>query len=330
MQNLPIDLSRDIYYQKAYAGLYTSEDGELFDYVFEDGDKTILFRSIKRQIKSVAGVSVEEELYDLETPYGYGGPLTNCYEDAFLKQAFESYRQHCLENKIVCEFIRFHPFNPMSQQKSQFDFLVHERTVVVVNLAVSTEERWAKYSKTTRNILRKAHKKLSKTVGSQDLDKFIHLYEETMNKNAAADFYYFKPEYFDKLAAIDGVELIEAMLDDEVVSSGFFMHGNEISHYHLSANHQNYLRENGNYLLLDYAFEQAKANGCQWMMLGGGRTSDENDSLFKFKSKFSDQKLPFYIAGIDFMPETRARLNKVWQEQHQSETAPRLFQLYRK
>lgn len=330
MQNHSIDLSRDIYYQKPYSELYIEDECELFDYVFKDGDKQVLFRSIKRPIKSVAGVPVKEELYDLETPYGYGGPLTNSDDEAFLQQAFESYRRHCLAQNIVCEFIRFHPFNSVSQNKSLFDFIAQERTVVVVDLAVSTEERWARYSKTTRNILRKAHKKLHKHVGSQDLDKFIRLYEETMDKNAAADFYYFKPDYFEKLAAIDGVELVEAMLDDEVVSSGFFMHGNDISHYHLSANNQAYLRENGNYLLLDYAFEQAKEKGCRWMMLGGGRTSDENDSLFKFKAKFSDQNLPFYIAGIDFMPEIRARLNKLWQEQHQNETAPRLFQLYRK
>ncbi|UJF25328.1 peptidoglycan bridge formation glycyltransferase FemA/FemB family protein [Suttonella sp. R2A3] len=324
------NLLNDIYYQDSYSKLYLAGDGELFDYVFKDGEKYISFYSIKRKIENVYGVPVEEELYDLETPYGYGGPLTNSNDTAFLNSAFEAYRQHCIKEKIVCEFIRFHPFNTLSRHSSLFDFILKERTVVMVDLSLSTEARWAQYSKTTRNVLRKAYKKLSYEYGSKSFDDFKQLYDLTMNKNSAEEFYYFKPEYFEGLSSISGIELIEVKLDNDIVSSGFFMYGSDISHYHLSANNQSFMRENGNYLLLDCAFERAKEKGCRWMMLGGGRTADENDNLFKFKSKFSDVKLPFYIAGVDFMPEVRARLNKMWQNEHNDKITPKLFQLYRK
>lgn len=323
-----INLVDDIYYQDSYAKLYANDDGELFDFVYQDGLNKIVFRAIKRRITSVAGISLDEELYDLETPYGYGGPLTNCYSELFLKAAFQAYRDECIAQKIVCEFIRFHPFNDIVKYSDHFDFFCQERQVVVVDLSLDQEQRRAKYSKTTRNIVKKANKKLTQVCSSDDIDMFLTLYQQTMDKNQAADFYYFDRQYFEQLANINSVELLSVKLDDETVSMGFFMQSGELAHYHLSANNTALLKENGNYALLDFAFERAQHNGCKLMLLGGGRTSAEDDSLFRFKRKFSDQVKPFYIAGLDFMPEKRARLNQMWLEQNNNDSR-KMFQLYR-
>ena len=328
MTSFEVKLCKDIYYQTEYSSLYATNESELFEFEYQEADKKISFRSIKRKIEDVAGVAIKEELYDLETPYGYGGPLTNCYETEFIENAFSAYRKECIAQNIVSEFIRFHPFNPISKFCDLFDFHVQERQVVVVDLTLTTEERWTKYSKTTRNILRKANKKLQRRKDNAALDNFYSLYELTMDKNNASDFYYFQTEYFNKLSEVNGVELLNVELENSIVSAGFFMHGKELAHYHLSANHIDFLRENGNYALLDFAFENAKAQGCSWMMLGGGRTSDENDSLFKFKAKFSDLILPFYIGGLTFLPDIRNKLNTIWQNENK-DSKLNLFQLYR-
>ncbi len=328
MNNLNIELVKDTYYQTDYSALYKTDSSEVFNFEYQEGQHRILFSSIKRQIKEVSGVSVEEKLYDLETPYGYGGPTSNCDDTTFLENAFKAYKNECASQNIVCEFIRFHPFNPLCKQSQLYDFHVQERTVVIVNLEISAEERWAKYSKTTRNILRKTNKKLQRVKETSGLDDFCKLYELTMDKNKASEFYYFPKEYFNQLSNVAGVELLGVELDNETVSIGFFMHGKELAHYHLSANNSDLLRENGNYALLDYAFDNAKEKGCRWMMLGGGRTSDENDSLFKFKAKFSDLTLPFYIGGLDFLPEKRTELNKIWKANNKDNKL-NMFQLYR-
>ncbi|MEH6456405.1 MAG: peptidoglycan bridge formation glycyltransferase FemA/FemB family protein [Cocleimonas sp.] len=328
MINTNIDLNNDIYYQNEYSSLYAVDGGELFTFKYVQGDYEIVFSSIKRAIKSVSGISVEQEYYDLETPYGYGGPLTNCYDEDFLKDAFSAYRQECIAQNIVCEFIRFHPFNRFCQQTKFFDFHAQERQVVIVDLSLATDERWARYSKNTRNILRKANKKLAGLKCEESLDAFCKLYQLTMDKNNASDFFYFKKEYFERLSNIEGVELLAVELESTTVSAGFFMYGKDIAHYHLSANNSDYFKENGNYALLDFAFEQAKNRGCKWMMLGGGRSSDENDSLFKFKSKFSGQYLPFFIGGLTFLPEIKDKLNEMWQQEN-PDSELNLFQLYR-
>lgn len=322
------NLLSDIYYQREYSALYEGEC-EHFEFKYEEGDSNVQFSALKRRIKNVSGKEIDEELYDLETPYGYGGPVSNSLDEQFLCRAFGAYRDFCKEQNIVCEFIRFHPFNSLGNMASLFDMNLPERQVVIVDLEKSTEERRKLYSKTTRNIIKKAEKKLTIETGSVELSSFMEMYYETMQKNSASDFFYFQEDYFNALSALEGVDLLATKKESTFASIGFFMCGKELAHYHLSANNQALAKENGNYLLLDAAFEHAKSKGCRYMMLGGGRTSSPDDSLFKFKSKFSPLTMPFYIAGLDFLPEKRQMLNQMWAEQHKDVSPPKLFQLYR-
>ena len=322
------DLSSDIYYQRAYSALY-EDNCEYFEFLYEEGLHFVKFSALKHRIIDVSGIKLEEELYDLETPYGYGGPLTNSIDKSFLQRAFEAYKKYCQQQKIVCEFIRFHPFNSMAKNSSLFDMHFAERQVVIVDLDKTTEERRKLYSKTTRNIVKKAEKNLAIEVDKTSLPEFMALYYQTMTKNTANDFFYFKEDYFKQLQNLDGVSLLATKKNDEFASVGFFMCGKELAHYHLSANNNELAKDNGNYLLLDAAFEHAKSYGCRYMMLGGGRTSSPDDSLFKFKAKFSPLILPFYIAGLDFLPEKRMQLNQLWIKQNPDSLVPKLFQLYR-
>lgn len=322
-------LEQDIYYQREYAELYTGES-ELFEFVHEEAENQVFFRGLKRRINEVAGIAIEgEALYDLETPYGYGGPLSNSYEPAFLQRAFAAYREHCQSQNIVCEFMRFHPFNTLCTQDKLFDMHFEERRVVVVDLTLSQEERRAQYSKTTRNIVKRATKRLTAGPINDNFSAFKDMYYQTMTKNQATEFFYFEEPYFEQLSSIPGVILMGAKLEEEFVSTGYFMCSGELAHYHLSANNNQLNKEHGNYLLLDAAFDYAKLYGCKYMMLGGGRTSSVDDSLFKFKSKFSPLNLPFYIAGLDFLPQKRKELNAIWVKKNQVVSPPKLFQLYR-
>ena len=48
-------------------------------------------------------------LFDLETPYGYGGPLTDAPLSPEAQQIFmEELRAYCLEQRIVTQFLRYH------------------------------------------------------------------------------------------------------------------------------------------------------------------------------------------------------------------------------
>ena len=322
------DLSSDIYYQRDYSALY--EQGcEYFESTYEEGEKYVSFKALKRRIKRVSGLEVQEELYDLETPYGYGGPLSNSSDQPFLQRAFKAYRRHCQQQRIVCEFIRFHPFNLLVENSNLFDMISLERQVVIVDLKQTSQKRRQHYSQTTRNIVKRAAKTLTVRNENVALCDFLSLYYDTMKKNDASEFFYFKEPYFESLMQIQGVSLLAIQKEHQYASIGFFMCSNELAHYHLSANNQGLAKDNGNYLLLDAAFEHAKAQGCRWMLLGGGRTSSPEDSLFRFKRKFSPLNRDFYIAGLDFLPEKKRQLNNLWIEQNPRRSLPELFQPYR-
>ncbi|ABM00536.1 GNAT family N-acetyltransferase [Shewanella amazonensis] len=320
-------LASDIYYRRSYISLYEN-DAEYFEYTYQEGQSRIRFCSLKRRIDNVLGVPISDELYDLETPYGYGGPLSNSEDQGFLNRAFAAYKSHCKQHNIVCEFIRFHPLNPLAKHSFLFNMCRIERHVVAVELT-EKDTRRSQYSKTTRNIIKKAESQLDIEHNALEIDQFSQFYFHTMERNKAEKFYFFDNSYFHALLATGWTELLAVKYQGTYASLGLFMIGNELAHYHLSANNHELMHKNGNYLLLDAAFELARSHGCQYMLLGGGRTAQKEDSLFLFKSKFSKKTLPFYIAGIDFMPEKRIELNKLWCELSTTAEIPARFQLYR-
>ena len=133
----------------------------------------------------------------------------------------------------------------------------------------SKEQRWLGYPKKTRNTLRKCKKELifSKT---SNVDGFIDLYEKTMQRNNASDFYFFDNKYYQALLQNKDMELYEIRKDGVVIASAFFMFSDDFSHYHLSANNYEFRQHNANYYILDEIFDVAKDRGKKYFILGGG------------------------------------------------------------
>lgn len=310
-----INLLNDVYYSKEYISLYLKENEELFEFIYEEKDYFFYNISIKRPISKIGKIEINDGFYDLETAYGYGGYFVNTDDKIFLNNAFESYKKRCKDEKIIAEFIRFHPFNDFPKEhKEFFNMNILDRDVVCVDLSLSKDDRWKNYSTNTRNILRKCEKELSFRK-SEKLDKFIELYIKTMNRNSASEFYYFDKKYFETMINLENVELYEVLKDEEVISSAFFIFGEEIGHYHLSANDYELRKYNANYFILDSIFDVAKSRNKNYFLLGGGTTSSKEDTLFKFKNKFSSFEKPFYISGKIFDVDIYKQYVKIWEKQ---------------
>ncbi|MDH4262374.1 MAG: femAB family protein [Spirochaetia bacterium] len=322
-----IDLLKDIYYSSQYSNLYSNDNVEIHRYFLQNNNDIVLDIGVKKPIETIGRIKLNEIYYDVETTYGYGGFFSVSHENSLREKLFNQYVEYCKERKIIAEFFRFHPLNNFPQTNSGlFDFVTLDREVVYVDLIKNTEERWADYSSTTRNILRKCRKDL-KIELSDNIQQFKKMYYETMDRNQASDFYYFKEDYFNMLLKINGVYLLSVSYESKVIAMAFIMLGQDIGHYHLSANKTNYIKLNANYLILDEAFELGKAKGMKIFMLGGGRTNQPDDSLLNFKKKFSKLTLPYYIGGKIFLPEVFSEYNRLWREQ--SVTDAKYFLKYR-
>lgn len=311
-----LNLEQDIYFQKAYAALYAAAGSQAYvdEFDYCEGNHSFKHIGIKRRISEIGGKAIQGDIYDMQTPYGYGGMLLNTGDARFISEAFKAYRAHCSKGHITAAFYTFHPFLPkFEEMKSQFNFLRKDREVVIVPLESSREDRWAGYASNTRNILRNCAKQLTYSL-SDDLQAFKALYYQTMEKNKASNFYYFDDAYFEGLMNLKDCSLVSVEYEGKAISMAFLFHSDVLGHYHLSANDSAYSKLNGNYFLLEESIEFLKTKQLNYFMLGGGRTNAEDDSLYKFKRKFSSMTLPYYIGGMIFDEDKYAELCNLWQE----------------
>lgn len=306
------NLLNDIYYNNDYISLYIKDDAELFAFEYTEEDSVFLNKSIKRAIKKIGNIEVSDGFYDLETAYGYGGFYTNSDDAGFVRRAMNLYKQKCQKANIVAEFIRFHPFNAFPKNYSYFlDFNLYDRDIVVQNI---TQDALSCYSKKVRNTVKRANEKII-FQESNDIGKFIELYNITMKKNNASEFYFFTKEYYQNLLNCKNVKLYEIRCDNEIIAMGFFMFSDFIGYYHLSANTPVAYKLNANYALLYNFFRVAKDLKLDYFVLGGGTTPNADDSLLRFKKKFSKELKPFYISGNIYNKEVYCKYNDLWNNQ---------------
>ena len=216
-----INLENDIYYKNDYAKLYVDDNSSLFRFDYREGESLFINLAIKSPIDKIGLSDYNEGYYDLETPYGYGGFYTNDINVDFVGRAIGKYRERCHDENVIAEFIRFHPFNPFPHEFVKlFDRCIYDRNVAVVNLQLSHDERWKQYSGNTRNILRSCSKTQT-FQRTENIEKFVDLYYETMKKNEADKFYYFDRKYFHDLLNLDGVHLYEVVYEGKSIAMSF-------------------------------------------------------------------------------------------------------------
>ena len=107
-----IDLKRDsldINYLSEYLYLNClKKKNTIIYFLYKDGEEFFL----NILIKSTINISGFKSFFDIETPYGYGGPLFNSHNKIFLKKATYFFDDWCKKNFILCQLTRFNPLLP--------------------------------------------------------------------------------------------------------------------------------------------------------------------------------------------------------------------------
>lgn len=301
-------LHKDIYFTPEYCEIHElNGEGKAQLFIYEDGEDFVCYPFMLREVselpylhKYIAKYGV---LYDISTPYGYGGPLTNVQGSmagrSLLRKFWEAFDEYCERANIISEFIRFHPLL-QNQLLYPDTHPLHIRDTIHVELTKEYEDIWANYDTKNRNRIRKAKKNELRIVHRplDELDDFMDLYYSTMKKNGAREYYYFSKDFFEQTCKLlkGNAELIEVVTPGgKTIMSALFMCGEEFVHYHLSGSDSNHSHLGANNLLLDYTVKWARERGYKSLHLGGGYTGND-DSLFRFKRIFNKHgELPFYI-----------------------------------
>ena len=78
--------------------------------------------------------NIKKIFYDLETPYGYGGPIANSNDREFINTGNEKFLEWVKDSNILAEFIRFHPLFNTNQYAHPSVKIIEDRTTCSLNL----------------------------------------------------------------------------------------------------------------------------------------------------------------------------------------------------
>lgn len=266
--------------------------------------------------------------YDIESAYGYGGPIISCEDEEFRVAFEQNFIDYCCNAKIIAEFVRFHP---LIKNESVFrhDINVeHNRTTIWIDLTKPLDEIWMQdISTKNRNIIRKCEKNGLLVERSDNYEEFIQIYNETMNRVGAGSFYYFENKYYELIRNNKQYILFNVKEGSETIAAAIFMRYGDYFHYHLSGSRKEKLKLSPNNILLWEAIKFAKKSGYKKMHFGGGLTNASQDSLFRFKRNFSEQSADFYIGKRIHNLKVYDQLINDWEKLHGKKA--KLFLQYR-
>lgn len=304
----------DVYYTPEYTHAFeTIGDGEAQCICYEDGDFCAVNVVMKRPVPNPNGSDELTGYYDFVTPYGYGGFLVSNPDDADkMRRLQDCYEQYCVENHIVAEFVRFHPVLNNAHTVENMYQVIDLGHTVCLDLT-DPEVIWQNITSKNRNMIRKAEKNdVTIHMGASEelYCTFEEIYNETMRKVEATDYYFFPKRFYDSVREklSENSTLFYAMKDDKIVAMSIILFTEGAMHYHLSASRREYQTYAPTNLLLYKAAVWGYEHGMKTFHLGGGLGSHE-DHLYHFKKEFNrGEDTQFSIGKKTYLPKIYDRL----------------------
>lgn len=285
----------DVYYLSGYCKPFEKHgDGEPVLIYYENKNLKAINIVMKRDISNLNELTTtlkEGENFDLSTPYGYGGFLL---EGEINKENIDKlnkeYCDFCRRNNIISEFVRFHPVIKNVEQNREIYDITQLGETITIDLE-SKELIWSNLTSKNRNVIRKAKKSGVEIFWGRNpelYEKFIPMYNKTMDGDNATDYYYFNGEFYESILGDLKYEsmIYYAEYQNKIISMAIILFHNNQMHYHLSASDFEYRNLAASNLLLYEVACWGSENGYKTFHLGGGLGSQE-DGLLKFKKAFN-------------------------------------------
>jgi len=285
----------DFYHTYDYHQLAKSENEEPILIKYQENGHIIGLPFLLRKV-------FDTDYYDITSVYGYGGPIHNNSGCTYTSKSFqEELNKFFFEENIIAVFTRLNPFIPFQEYAIEgLGEIITLSKVVNIDLTKSIDEQRTIFSKTTKWQINKTRKQCDIKIGgtSEDIEIFIDLYYENMNRVKAKASYYFDKEYFEKFIGSSDfkTDILFAIHKEtkEIISAAMMVKTNNIIQYHISGTRDQYLNLTPIRMLIDEMRILGTNQGYTYFNLGGGLGSSE-DSLFNFKASFSKDFKDFKI-----------------------------------
>ena len=322
--------SFDIYHLSGWVNASTViDEGRPQGIVAEYNDKKLFLPIIIRDIN--------DKDWDATSPYGYGGPviddtLTHQEIDIILKEIkLFLYKEGC-----VSLFTRLNPIIN-KEWNSTIGMSVTHGLTLISDLSKSEAEHWQETQNQHRRGIKKAINKNIVTkvesLSGQRISMFSKIYEETMTKVGATEYYFFDDTYLHHLAnnLQDRLFLITAYDNNNAIASSIYTICKEsgIMQFYLGGTLNEYRNLQPSKLITHAAREWGRQHGYKILHFGGGLGS-KLDSLYEYKKGFSSQELLFKTWRLIVNSDKYTELVEANCELSEAELQSDFFPLYRK
>lgn len=316
----------DVYFRPGYCAAYEAAGHGRAVAVVADGALLPLL---------IRPLPFGEEGFDAATPYGYGGVLPR-QVGSDPSMDLRQLRDWCATNGVVSCLLRLHPLLGGPGQlsgavRAGVEIREHGPTTALDLRRTDPETgRLPGMSKGRKADLTIARRELQLAWRSDEdsLEAFRRIYDRTMERVGAGEFYLFPPEYYRALAEGlgDGLAVALAKRGDEVVGAAIFLADRRFAHYHLSGTTDVGRELKAGTLLVHAGAEWALERGCEVLHLGGGTSGA--DSLFAFKKSFGGETHTYAFATLVADPERYEAL-VVRRDREDGAPRPGFFPAYR-
>ncbi|MGH7488419.1 MAG: GNAT family N-acetyltransferase, partial [bacterium] len=300
----------DVFHSSGYHSYSeTSGEGEAYLVIAGDANRALAWPYLLRRVGEEHG-SPEPQFTDVGSVYGYPGPLSwGCVPgDPFIGRAWREIQEVWRSQGAITAFTRFHPILGNASlalgmaangtDRKRPDPVVANGRTVSIDLTVGYEGVRAAYGRDLRREIDHSIRtglEVSVDRDWRELGTFARLYNQTMARLGAADYYLFQESDFRRLRnSLDGhLHLLVARFEGKVVAAGLFTEWREIVEWYLVGTDADYAAMSPSKPLVDFAITWAIERGAEILHLGGGRGGGE-DSLLWFKSRFSPRRHTFH------------------------------------
>ena len=266
-----------------------SLDSVRFVAIFLETNSSFLFYPFLLQV-----VPFSDGYFTATSCFGFSGPLFRgiSSELGFL---YSHLTNVLLDLHVVAEFIRLSPL-PSALNSDSLSSLGYQ---VSLNRNLAFFDSQFGSFKSTCTMTRRATREgcIFKRISFKDKSSFLDLYHHTMCINNAANFFFYDDSYFDYIfsSSTDFIPYFFGVyFENKLISSSLFLNSGSYSLYHLGCSDRSV--PGASDFMLRNACDYLLNNGTSSINFTGGRSSNPDDSLLKFKMRFSNHSLPFYIA----------------------------------
>jgi hypothetical protein len=295
---------RQVHFRAEYHRLFEANgDGQAEMFVVREGGNLLVYPYMKGRIRAIGATLIRDDVFDIQSVFGYTGPRANTVDKAFLRRANEVFEAYCRESKIVAEFVRFNPVleNHSALEDANRMEIRRLQSFVAVHLAKDEPALMRAYRKGRRSDIRQAQRlqmEFRPLDRKDEFNCFVEGYRAHMVSIGADRYYLFSDAYFEALYGLHHrlVLLAGAYCGDQLLAAGAFAFDGGTAYYLHGMRTTNDTRHQGaTSFLLHSVFGALGAAGVRVFVLGGGVGKGGDDRLLHYKRGFSKAGMDLHI-----------------------------------